>query len=165
MTTDQITKENDEFELQETCVNNSEIKKPWTANLVYAFIGMLFGIVFVKAEIVSWFRIQEMFRFESFHMYGVIGTAVVVGVISVFLIKKLNIKTLDGEQIVITPKTFNKGQIYGGLIFGLGWAITGACPGPLFAQIGSGFTVVMITFLSAIAGTWTYGYFKHKLPH
>ena len=165
MTTDQITKENDEFELQETCVNNSEIKKPWTANLVYAFIGMLFGIVFVKAEIVSWFRIQEMFRFESFHMYGVIGTAVVVGVISVFLIKKLNIKTLDGEQIVITPKTFNKGQIYGGLIFGLGWAITGACPGPLFAQIGSGFTVVIITFLSAIAGTWTYGYFKHKLPH
>ena len=165
MTTDQITKENDEFELQETCVNNSEIKKPWTANLVYAFMGMLFGIVFVKAEIVSWFRIQEMFRFESFHMYGVIGTAVVVGVISVFLIKKLNIKTLDGEQIVITPKTFNKGQIYGGLIFGLGWAITGACPGPLFAQIGSGFTVVIITFLSAIAGTWTYGYFKHKLPH
>lgn len=158
-------KENDEFELKETCINNSEIKKPWTANLVYVFMGMLFGIVFVKAEIVSWFRIQEMFRFESFHMYGVIGTAVVVGVISVFLIKKLNIKTLDGEQIVITPKTFNKGQIYGGLIFGLGWAITGACPGPLFAQIGSGFTVVIITFLSAIAGTWTYGYFQNKLPH
>ncbi len=165
MATDKITKGNDEFELKETCVNNSEIKKPWTANLVYAFIGMLFGIVFVKAEIVSWFRIQEMFRFESFHMYGVIGTAVVVGVISVFLIKKLKIKTLDGEQIVITPKTFNKGQIYGGLIFGLGWAITGACPGPLFAQIGSGFTVVVITFLSAIAGTWVYGFFQNKLPH
>ena len=138
--------ENDEFELKATCINNSDIKKPWTANLVYAFIGMLFGIVFVKAEIVSWFRIQEMFRFESFHMYGVIGTAVVVGMISVFIIKKYNIKTLDGEQVILTPKTNNKGVIIGGLIFGLGWAITGACPGPLFAQIGSGFTVIIITF-------------------
>ena len=165
MSVNQINKENDEFELKETCINNSDIKKPWTANLVYAFMGILFGIVFVKAEIVSWFRIQEMFRFESFHMYGVIGTAVVVGVISVFIIKKYNLKTLDGEKVVITPKTFNKGQIIGGLLFGLGWAITGACPGPLFAQIGSGFTVVIITFLSALAGTWCYGYFKDKLPH
>ena len=165
MSVNQINKESDEFELKETCINNSDIKKPWTANLVYAFMGILFGIVFVKAEIVSWFRIQEMFRFESFHMYGVIGTAVVVGVISVFSIKKFNLKTLDGEKVVITPKTFNKGQIIGGLLFGLGWAITGACPGPLFAQIGSGFTVVIITFLSALAGTWCYGYFKDKLPH
>ena len=165
MTVNQINKESDEFELKETCINNSEIKKPWTANLVYAFIGMLFGIVFVKAEIVSWFRIQEMFRFESFHMYGVIGTAVVVGVISVFIIKKFNLKTKDGEAVILTPKTFNKGQIIGGLLFGLGWAITGACPGPLFAQIGSGFTVIIITFLSALAGTWCYGYFKDKLPH
>lgn len=106
-----------------------------------------------------------MFRFDSFHMYGVIGTAVVVGVISVFIIKKYNVKTKDGEQIILTPKTFNKGQIIGGLMFGLGWAITGACPGPLFAQIGSGFTVVIVTFLSAVAGTWVYGYFKEKLPH
>ena len=165
MSVNLINKESDEFELKETCINNSDIKKPWTANLVYAFMGILFGIVFVKAEIVSWFRIQEMFRFESFHMYGVIGTAVVVGVISVFSIKKFNLKTLDGEKVVITPKTFNKGQIIGGLLFGLGWAITGACPGPLFAQIGSGFTVVIITFLSALAGTWCYGYFKDKLPH
>lgn len=165
MTVNHINKESDEFELKETCINNSDIKKPWTANLVYAFMGILFGIVFVKAEIVSWFRIQEMFRFESFHMYGVIGTAVVVGVISVFIIKKFNLKTLDGENVVITPKTFNKGQIIGGLLFGLGWAITGACPGPLFAQIGSGFTVIIITFLSALAGTWCYGYFKDKLPH
>lgn len=155
----------DEFELKATCINNSEVSKPWTANLVYAFIGTLFGIVFVKAEIVSWFRIQEMFRFDSFHMYGVIGTAVMVGALAVFIIKKYNIKTIDGETVVLTPKTFNKGQIIGGLMFGLGWAITGACPGPLFAQIGSGFTLVIITFLSAIAGTWTYGYFKDKLPH
>ena len=165
MKTDQITKENDEFELKETCVNNSEVKKHWAANLVYAFMGILFGIVFVKAEIVSWFRIQEMFRFESFHMYGVIGTAVVVGIISVFIIKKYNLKTVDGEKVVIVPKTFNKGQIIGGLIFGLGWAITGACPGPLFAQIGSGFTVISVTFLSAVVGTWVYGYFQDKLPH
>jgi len=159
------TKIHDEFELKETCINSSEIKKPWTSNLVYAFVGILFGITFVKAEIVSWFRIQEMFRFDSFHMYGVIGTAVMVGVISVFIIKKYKVKTKDGEQIVFTPKTFNKGQVIGGLMFGLGWAITGACPGPLFAQVGSGFTVVIVTFLSAVAGTWVYGYFKEKLPH
>lgn len=158
------TKGQDEFETK-TSLSITETKKTWTSNLVYAFVGILFGIVFVKAEIVSWFRIQEMFRFDSFHMYGVIGTAVMVGVISVFVIKKYNVKTKDGEQIIITPKTFNKGQIFGGLMFGLGWAITGACPGPLFAQIGSGFTVVIITFLSAVAGTWVYGYFKEKLPH
>lgn len=135
------------------------------SNIKYAFVGMAFGIVFVKAEIISWFRIQEMFRLQSFFMYGVIGTAVMVGMLSVFLIKKLNIKTLSGEKVIFHDKTFNKGQIYGGLIFGLGWAITGACPGPLFAQIGSGFLAIFVTFLSALAGTWTYGYFRDKLPH
>ena len=97
-------------------------------------------------------------------MYGVIGTAVVVGIISVFLIKKLGIKSLAGEDIKLAPKTFTKGQIYGGLLFGFGWAMTGACPGPLFAQIGSGFGVVAVTLLSAIAGTWTYGLLRNKLP-
>ena len=106
-----------------------------------------------------------MFRLESFHMYGVIGTAVLVGMISVFIIKKFNIKTLSGEKIVLKDKVFNKGQIYGGLIFGLGWAMTGACPGPLFAQIGTGATVVLITLLSAVAGTWTYGLLRERLPH
>ena len=130
----------------------------------YLFAGIYFGIVLVKAEVISWFRIQEMFRLQSFHMYGVIGSAVVVGMISVWLIKKLRIKTISGEDITIKDKKFNKGQIYGGLIFGLGWALTGACPGPLFAQIGSGFTVVSITLLSAIAGTWVYGKFKDNLP-
>lgn len=134
-------------------------------NLKYLIVGIAFGIVFVKAEIISWFRIQEMFHLQSFFMYGVIGTAVVVGMLSVWLIKKFNIKTLDGENITFEDKIFNKGQIYGGLLFGIGWAITGACPGPLFAQIGSGFMVVMITFLSALAGTWIYGYFQEKLPH
>lgn len=135
------------------------------ANLKYLLVGTLFGIVFVKAEIISWFRIQEMFRLQSFHMYGVIGSAVVVGMASVWLIKKFNIKTLDGESISNQPKKFNKGQIYGGLLFGFGWALTGACPGPLFAQIGNGATVIVVTLLSAIAGTWFYGLIKDKLPH
>jgi len=134
-------------------------------NLRYLGVGIVFGIVFVKAEIISWFRIQEMFRLQSFFMYGVIGTAILVGMLSIWLIKRFKLKSLSGEVIEIEDKKFNKGQIYGGLIFGIGWAITGACPGPLFAQIGSGFLVVFLTFLSALAGTWVYGYFKDKLPH
>jgi len=119
----------------------------------------------VKAEIVSWFRIQEMFRFDSFHMYGVIGTAIAVGMISLQLLKRMKIKSMDGEEIVVHDKKFDKGQIYGGFLFGLGWALTGACPGPLFAQIGAGFTVVIVTFLSAVLGTWVYGKYHDKLPH
>ena len=134
-------------------------------NLKYAVVGIVFGIVFVKAEIISWFRIQELFRLQSFHMFGVIGTAVAVGAISVFLIKKLDIKTISGEKVVIADKTFSKGQIYGGLMFGFGWALTGACPGPLFANIGAGFYVITVVLASAVAGTWTYGYFRDKLPH
>ena len=154
-------------ELDETsaCINHTEKKEAGFSLLKYTFIGMLFGIVFVKAEIISWFRIQEMFRLQSFHMYGVIGTAVVVGAISVFLIKKFKVKTIHGEEIKIADKEFNKGQIYGGLLFGFGWALTGACPGPLFAHIGAGFYAVLVVILSAIAGTWTYGYFREKLPH
>lgn len=132
--------------------------------LKYLIIGVVFGIVFVKAEIISWFRIQEMFRLQSFHMYGVIGSAVVTGMISVQLIKRLNIKTIHGETINIPDKVFKKGQVIGGFIFGLGWAITGACPGPLFAQIGSGYTVILVTLVSALAGTWVYGKYADKLP-
>lgn len=146
-------------------INASHKKENAFANLKYLIVGIFFGIVFVKAEIISWFRIQEMFHLQSFHMYGVIGSAVAVGVLSVFIIKKFNIKTLQGEKIEIQPKTFSKGQIYGGLMFGFGWAITGACPGPLFAQIGTGATVIVVTLLSAIAGTWFYGLIKDKLPH
>jgi uncharacterized membrane protein YedE/YeeE len=160
-----MTKHADQMvETGTACVNESAVQKPWYSNLKYLVVGMIFGIVFVKAEIISWFRIQEMFRFESFHMFGVIGTAVVVGMISVQIIKRKKVKSLEGELIVIHDKEFNKGQIYGGLIFGLGWALTGACPGPLFAQIGAGFTVVIVTFLSAVVGTWVYGKFKDRLP-
>lgn len=151
--------------LDAICVNESQLEHRWYHNLKYLVVGILFGIVFVKSEVISWFRIQEMFRFQSFHMYGIIGSAVAVGIISVWLIKKLNIKTIYGEPITIAPKTFSKGQIYGGLLFGFGWALTGACPGPLFAQIGTGATVIAVTLLSAIAGTWVYGYFREKLPH
>lgn len=147
------------------CINESHLQHKWYHNLKYLLVGVLFGIIFAKAEIVSWFRIQEMFRLQSFHMYGVIGSAVFVGIISVWLIKKFNIKTIYGETIEFHPKEFNKGQIYGGLLFGLGWAITGACPGPLFAQIGTGATVIVVTLLSAIAGTWFYGLLREKLPH
>lgn len=154
-----------EFRDEAMCVNESKQTHPIWYNLKYMLVGIVFGIAFVKAEIVSWFRIQEMFRFESFHMYGVIGTGVVLGVISIQLIKRFHIKTIYGENIVIADKTFNKGQVYGGLIFGLGWAITGACPGPLFAQIGAGFSVILVTFISAMLGTFVYGYFRDKLPH
>lgn len=151
--------------LDSVCINESELSHKWYHNLKYLVVGVLFGIVFVKSEVISWFRIQEMFRLQSFHMYGIIGSAIVVGIVSVWLIKKFNIKTIYGEKIVIAPKKFNKGQIYGGLVFGFGWAITGACPGPLFAQIGTGATVVTVTLLSAIAGTWVYGWLRDRLPH
>jgi uncharacterized protein len=144
---------------------NSSVKKEgFASNIKYLLIGALFGVVFIKGEIVSWFRIQEMFLLDSFHMYGVIGSAVVTGIISVWLIKKYEIKTITGEKVVINPKTFNKGQIYGGLIFGLGWALTGACPGPLYAQLGAGYSAIIVTLLSAISGVWVYGKFREKLP-
>ncbi|VDH03330.1 DUF6691 family protein [Bergeyella zoohelcum] len=160
--------DNNDLQLREQdaiCVNESQLQHHWYHNLKYLFVGILFGILFVKAEVISWFRIQEMFRFQSFHMYGIIGSAVITGMLSVLIIKKWNIKTIYGEPIRIAPKEFNKGQIYGGILFGFGWAITGACPGPLFAQIGTGATVIMITLLSAIAGTWVYGKLREKLPH
>ena len=140
-------------------------KVTFLSYMKYLILGFFFGIFLVKSEVISWYRIQEMFRLQSFHMFGVIGSAVITGIISIWIIKKNNIKTISGEKIELPAKTFQKGQIYGGLLFGFGWAITGACPGPLFAQIGSGFNVIIITLLSAIGGTWVYGYIREKLPH
>jgi uncharacterized protein len=163
-----IRETNTDFEvrsLDTSSMNESQIQHPWWHSLKYLVAGLFFGILLVKAEVISWFRIQEMFRLQSFHMYGVIGTAVVTGIISIWLIKKFKVKTIYGERIELHPKQFNKGQIYGGLLFGAGWALTGACPGPLYALIGTGATVVIITLLSAIAGTWVYGRFREKLPH
>ncbi len=134
-------------------------------HLKFLLSGIFFGILLTKAEVISWFRIQEMFRFQSFHMYGIIGSAVAVGMISVLLIKKFNIKTIQGEPVRIEPKKYHKGYFPGGVIFGLGWALTGACPGPLYALVGNGYTVMIAALLAAMAGTFTYGVLKNKLPH
>jgi uncharacterized protein len=163
-----LKESNTDFEvrsLDTAGINESQLVHPGWYNLKYLAAGILFGIILVKGEVISWFRIQEMFHLQSFHMYGVIGSAVVVGIISVRLIRKLNGRTIHGEKIVLPEKSFHKGQVYGGLLFGFGWALTGACPGPLFALIGSGATVIVVTLISAIAGTWVYGYWREKLPH
>ena len=134
--------------------------------LKYLAVGFLFGLVLTKSEAVSWYRIYEMFMFQSFHMYGIIGVAITTGVIGIQIIKRNKLKDIDGLTIEIMDKEKGSFRYWiGGLLFGLGWALTGACPGPLFAQIGSGFTVIFITFLSAIAGTWVYGKFSDKLPN
>ena len=159
---------NTDFEtrsLDTICVNTSELMHPWWYNFKYTIAGILFGIVLTKAEVISWFRIQEMFRLQSFHMFGVIGSAVVTGALSVLIIKKYKIKTIYGEPVDLQDKPFNKGQVIGGLLFGFGWAMTGACPGPLYAQIGTGATVIMVTLFSAITGTWVYGLVRDQLPH
>jgi uncharacterized membrane protein YedE/YeeE len=145
--------------------NNQTGTETFVANLKYILVGIIFGIVFVKSEVVSWFRIQEMFRLASFHMYGVIGTAVVVATISTLVIKKFKIKTLQGEEVVFTDRPFNKGNIIGGLLFGFGWALTGACPGPMYGLIGGGFPVFIVALASAVLGTYAYGVLKNKLPH
>jgi uncharacterized membrane protein YedE/YeeE len=159
---------NTDFEvrsLDAICVNEEEVQTPAWHNLKYLAFGILFGIILIKSEVISWFRIQEMFRLQSFHMFGVIGSAVVVGAICVFIIKRFNIKTIHGEEIILPEKSFNKGQIFGGLMFGFGWAMTGACPGPLFAQLGYGATATLITIFMALIGTWFYGLIREKLPH
>jgi uncharacterized membrane protein YedE/YeeE len=145
--------------------NNQTRIETAAANFKYVLVGVFFGIVFVKSEVVSWFRIQEMFRLSSFHMYGVIGTAVVVATISTLIIKKFKIKTLQGEEVVFSERPFHKGNIIGGLMFGFGWALTGACPGPMYGLIGSGFFVFIVALASAILGTYAYGILKDKLPH
>lgn len=166
-TTQPVFETNTDFEvssLDEVSINESTLHHPLWFNLKYLLAGIFFGIILVKSEVITWFRIQEMFHLASFHMYGVIGSAIATGIVSVFIIKRLKIKTIYGEQIEFHPKKLNKGQIFGGLIFGFGWALTGACPGPLFAQIGTGAFVVIVTLLSAIFGTWVFGLLREKLP-
>ena len=137
------------------------------ALLPFFLAGTFFGIVLTKSEVVSWFRIQEMFRFQSFHMYGIIGTAVVTAMIGFQVIKRLGLRSLDGQRITIPPKAMGKGTRYwaGGTVFGLGWGLIGACPGPLFALLGNGVTVMIVSILSALLGTWCYGALRSRLPH
>lgn len=132
----------------------------------YLAIGILFGITMFKSEAASWFRIYEMFRFESFHMYGIIGSALVIGILMVQLIKRFNIKSFYGEEIHFSPKTKSVARYaIGGLIFGLGWGLAGACPGPIFTLIGAGFLPILIVLVSAMFGTFLYGILKDRLPH
>lgn len=133
-------------------------------NWIYLISGIVFGLALTKGEAISWFRIQEMFRFESFHMFGIFMTAIPVGALGLFFVRRIGFKTLSGDPIEMPKKEYHHGVILGSLIFGFGWALTGACPGPLYAQIGSGFLVTIITLLSAIAGTWTYGRIQKYLP-
>ncbi len=151
--------------LNTMCTNESEIESQGWGNLKYLLVGMYFGIVLTKSEVLSWYRIQEMFRFQSFHMFGTIFTAIAVGATSIYLIKKYHLKTIEGEPIKIRDKNFSKGHIYGGLLFGFGWAITGACPGPIYALVAPTDGAILVVFLSALAGTWVYGRLRNKLPH
>jgi uncharacterized protein len=133
----------------------------------YFLLGCAFGAVFMEAEVVSWFRIQEMFRFDAFHMFGIIGSAVVVAGLSLVAIKSFNVRADGGDPMGLAPKTLGSGVRYviGGTIFGLGWALTGACPGPLVALVGSGLPVMIVALASALAGTWVYGLLRPRLPH
>jgi uncharacterized membrane protein YedE/YeeE len=133
-------------------------------NFKYLVVGVVFGLALTKGEAISWFRIQEMFRFESFHMFGIFMTAIPVGALGLFLVRQLNVKTFDGETVEMPVKPYHHGVIIGSLIFGFGWSLTGACPGPLYAQIGSGATATVATLGAAILGTWTFGRIQHKLP-
>ncbi len=147
-----------------TTVNIQAPKSPlWP----YLLIGIFFGIVATKGEMIAWFRIHAMFRFPAFHMYGIIGSSVVVGFIAIWLIKRGSIRSADGSEINIPPKEMGKGIRYwaGGIIFGFGWALTGACPGPMFALVGNGFLVILVAVASAVAGAWVYGAMRPKLPH
>ena len=134
--------------------------------LKFGLLGVVFGIVMAKSEAISWFRIQEMFRFQSFHMYGIIGTAVILGVTGVFLIKKYKIRDFHGNPIQFNPKEKSIWRyLLGGSIFGLGWALSGACPGPMVVNIGYGFLSMGIVFFFALVGTYLYGALLTKLPH
>lgn len=134
--------------------------------LKFLLPGLFFGMVLTKGQIVSWYRIYEMFRFQSFHMYGIIGSAVALGALGIWLMKKKGAKSIEGHLIEIAPKQLGVARyLIGGTIFGFGWALTGACPGPMFALVGSGAWVFALAILSATLGTFLYGVLKHKLPH
>jgi uncharacterized membrane protein YedE/YeeE len=132
----------------------------------FLLVGIFFGIVLVKSEAVSWYRIFEMFKFQSFHMYGIIGSAVIIGVISIWLIKRTRVKSIEGHEIELPPKEKSIVRyILGGTIFGFGWALAGACPGPMYILVGTGVLTMLLVIAGAVLGTFAYGLIKDKLPH
>ena len=133
--------------------------------LIFVILGIVFGIALTKGEVISWFRIQEMFRFQGFYMYGLLFSAIATAMTGVQLIRRLGLRTMTREEIIFPEKKLHKGVVLGGMIFGIGWAIAGVCPGPMYAQIGAGVSVTIVTFLSALLGTWVYSYFRPRLPH
>lgn len=147
---------------------SSEVTRKPEHLLPYMLVGIFLGIVFVKSEVVSWFRIQEMFRFQAFHMYGIIGSAVVVGAISIWILNRMRVRTATGEILEIRRKGWTGiGSRYwiGGTLFGLGWGLLGACPGPIYVLLGSGMSVMIVALVAALAGAWTYGALQSRLPH
>lgn len=129
-------------------------------------LGIFFGIILIKTQVASWFRIQEMFRFQSFHMFGVIFSAVAILILVILLFKRFNVKSFNGAPLPLTPKKWSIPRyLVGGIIFGFGWALTGACPGPLYSLIGSGFLIILVPLGSALLGTYVYGLIREKLPH
>lgn len=135
-------------------------------NILFLILGLFFGIILTKSEVISWFRIQEMFRFDSFHMYGVIGSAVILGAILVQLVKRFKLQSIEGEKITIKEKApVYKSALIGGIIFGLGWALTGACPGPIYSLIGGGYSVYIVVLIAAVFGALLYGLLRPRLPH
>ena len=157
--------------IREHSFTNTQAKESSSAqstlvqSLAVLLVGMIFGVVLTKSEVISWFRIQSMFRFEEAHVYLVMASAIVVGALSLLLLKRFQLKSLQGEAIKIKEKPYQKGVIFGGLLFGMGWAITGACPGPIYAQLGSGEVLALITFAGAFAGSYLYAYVRPYLPH
>jgi uncharacterized membrane protein YedE/YeeE len=134
--------------------------------LKYLITGTVFGIIMFKSEAASWFRIFEMFQFDSFHMYGIIGSALAAGVIGIQLVKGLKLRSFSGEEIIIPPKAKGwKNYLFGGIVFGLGWGLAGACPGPIFTLVGAGFLPIILVLVFAVLGTFVYGILKPKLPH
>ena len=135
-------------------------------HITYLAVGVFFGIVMYKSEAASWFRIYEMFEFGSFHMYGIIGSALVLGIIGVQFIKRNNIKAIGGKQMQLTPKNRSVARyLAGGIIFGLGWALAGACPGPMYVLAGAGYLSILVVIAGALLGTFVYGLLRNKLPH
>lgn len=134
---------------------------------LFALLGLAFGVILIRSEVVSWFRIQEMFRFQGFHMFGVFATAIPTAVLSLHLIRRFDVRARGGEPVRVPSKVLGRGYryVFGGLAFGVGWALTGACPGPLLALVGSGVGVILFVLGCAVLGTWTYGHARERLPH